>query len=123
MLTVVCRSAATSLPGVLLLPLTKEFGWSRGDVSGATALMFILVGGLAPFAGALMLRYGVTRIVSVAAILVALALTGATQVTTKWQLWVSIGLLLGTAGGLTAMWDPTRRPPNRTWQRAAAARK
>ena len=102
-LTVVCTSAATSLPGVLLLPLTKEFGWSRGDVSGATALMFILVGGLAPFAGALMLRYGVTRIVSVAAILVVLALTGATQVTTKWQLWVSLGLLLGTAGGLTAM--------------------
>jgi MFS family permease len=102
-LTVVFTSAATSLPGVLLLPLTKEFGWSRGDVSGATALMFILVGGLAPFAGALMLRYGVTRIVSVAAILVAVALTGTTLVATKWQLWLCLGLFLGTAGGLTAM--------------------
>ncbi|MEI7713838.1 MAG: MFS transporter [Rhodospirillales bacterium] len=102
-LTVVCTSAATSLPGVLLLPLTKEFGWSRGDVSGATAVMFVLVGGLAPFAGALMLRYGVTRIVSIAAVLVAVALTGTTQVEAKWQLWVCLGLFLGMAGGLTAM--------------------
>ena len=102
-LTVVCTSAATSLPGVLLLPLTKEFGWSRGDVSGATAVMFVLVGGLAPFAGALMLRYGVTRIVSIAAVLVAVALTGTTQVHAKWQLWVCLGLFLGMAGGLTAM--------------------
>lgn len=102
-LTVVCTSAATSLPGLLLLPLTKEFGWSRGDVSGATAVMFVLVGGLAPFAGALMLRYGVTRIVSIAAVLVAVALTGTTQVEAKWQLWVCLGLFLGMAGGLTAM--------------------
>ena len=102
-LTVVCTSAATSLPGVLLLPIANEFGWSRSDISGATALMFVLVGGLAPFAGALMLRYGVRRIVVIAAVLVALALLGVTQASAKWHLWVYLGLLLGTAGGLTAM--------------------
>ena len=102
-LTVVCTSAATSLPGVLLLPIASEFGWSRSDISGATALMFVLVGGLAPFAGALMLRYGVRRIVVIAAVLVALALFGVTQASAKWHLWVYLGLLLGTAGGLTAM--------------------
>ena len=102
-LTVVCTSAAISLPGVLLLPIANEFGWSRSDISGATALMFVLVGGLAPFAGALMLRYGVRRIVVIAAVLVALALLGVTQASAKWHLWVYLGLLLGTAGGLTAM--------------------
>ena len=102
-LTVVCTSAAISLPGVLLLPIASEFGWSRSDISGATALMFVLVGGLAPFAGALMLRYGVRRIVVIAAVLVALALFGVTQASAKWHLWVYLGLLLGTAGGLTAM--------------------
>ena len=102
-LTVVCTSAAISLPGVLLLPIANEFGWSRSDISGATALMFVLVGGLAPFAGALMLRYGVRRIVVIAAVLVTLALLGVTQASAKWHLWVYLGLLLGTAGGLTAM--------------------
>jgi sugar phosphate permease len=102
-LSVVCTSAATSLPGVLLLPIANEFGWSRGDISGATALMFVLVGGLAPFAGALMLRYGLRRIVVTAALLVTVALVGVTQVSAKWHLWICLGLFLGTAGGLTAM--------------------
>ena len=102
-LTVVCTSAATSLPGVLLLPIATEFGWSRSDISGATAVMFVLVGGLAPFAGALMLRYGLRRMVVISAILVTVALVCTTLVSARWHLWVSLGLLLGTAGGLTAM--------------------
>lgn len=102
-LTVVCTSAATTLPGVLLVPIATEFGWTRSDISGATAIMFVLVGVLAPFAGALMMQYGVRRIVVLAAVLVAVALVGVTQVSAKWHLWLWLGLFLGTAGGLTAM--------------------
>src|SRR5215831_4254307 len=32
-LTTVCSSAATSLAGILVLPLIQEFGWGRGDIS------------------------------------------------------------------------------------------
>ena len=102
-LTAVCTSAAVSLPGVLLLPISTEFGWLRADISGATALMFVMIGTMAPFAGAMMLRYGLRRMVVIAAVLVVLALIGTTQVTAKWHLWVSLGLLLGMASGTTAM--------------------
>ena len=102
-LTTICTSAAVSLPGVLLLPISKEFGWSRGDFSGATALMFVLFGCMAPFAGALMLRYGMRRIVATSALLVVIALIGTTHVTAKWHLWISLGLVLGTAAGMTAL--------------------
>lgn len=102
-LTAVCTSAATSLPGVLLLPMMKEFGWVRADVSGAMGLMLILFAVTAPFAGALMLRYGLRRIVVAAAIMTAVALFGTTQVTARWQLWISLGLLLGTAAGMVAL--------------------
>lgn len=102
-LTALCSSAAVGMPGVLIVPLIKEFGWSRSDISGAMALMFVLFGGMAPFAGALMLRYGLRRVVAAAATLAVLALLGATQISEKWHLWLSLGLLLGMAAGTTAM--------------------
>lgn len=101
--TAVCSSAAISLPGVLIVHLNKEFGWTLGEISGSMALMLVLFGGMAPFAGALMLRYGLRRVVAAAAFLVVLALAGATQMTQQWHLWVSLGLLLGMAAGTTAM--------------------
>ena len=102
-LTALCSAAAVGMPGVLIVPLIKEFGWSRSDISGAMALMFILFGGMAPFAGALMLRYGLRRVVAAAAMLAVLALFGATMISEKWHLWLSLGLLLGMAAGTTAM--------------------
>ncbi|MGE0418257.1 MAG: MFS transporter [Acetobacteraceae bacterium] len=99
----VCTSAAVSLPGVLLLPMITEFGWQRADVSGAMGLMLITFALAAPFAGALLLRYGLRRIVVVAALMTALALVGTTQVTARWHLWASLGLMLGTAAGLVAL--------------------
>jgi MFS family permease len=101
--TAVCASAAIGMPGVLILPISQEFGWSRGDISGAMALMLALFGGMAPFAGALMLRYGLRRVVAAAALLAVIALVGATQMTTKWHLWLSLGLVLGVAAGTTAI--------------------
>jgi len=99
----VCTSAALSLPGVLILPMLKEFGWVRADVSGAMGLMLIMFAVTAPFAGALMLRYGLRRVVVAAAIMVTLGLLGTTMMTERWQLWLTLGVLLGTAGGMVAL--------------------
>ena len=100
--TAICSTAAIGMPGVLILPISREFGWSRGDISGAMALMLVMFGGMAPFAGALMLRYGLRRVVVAAALTVVVALIGATQMTAKWHLWLTLGLLLGVAAGATA---------------------
>lgn len=101
--TAVCSAAAIGMPGVLILALTQEFHWTRGDISGAMALMLVLFGATAPFAGALMLRYGLRRVVVAAATLAVLALAGATMMTRLWHLWLTLGLLLGLAAGTTAM--------------------
>jgi len=103
-LTVVVGSGATGVAAVLILPLGREFGWSRGEISGPIALMVALFGGMAPFAGALMLRYGLRRVVAASAILSVTALgSAAWLMTALWQLWLSLGLLLGVAAGLTAV--------------------
>jgi len=102
-LTTICSSAAVSLTGVLLVPMTQEFGWSKGDVSGAMGLLFVMFAGTAPFAGALILKYGLRRMVVVAATMVMIALIGTTQVSERWHVLISLGFILGTAAGLGAM--------------------
>lgn len=99
----VCTSAAISLPGVLLLPMTQEFGWTRADVSGPVGLMLILFAVTAPFAGALLLRFGLRRVVVTATTLSAIALFALTRMSAHWQLWLSLGLLLGIAAGMVAL--------------------
>src|SRR5260370_30079409 len=56
-------------PGVLITPLHDEFGWTRGTISAAVSVNLLLFGLTAPFAAALMDRFGVGRGVSVALLL------------------------------------------------------
>ena len=53
-------------PGVLITPLEEEFGWSRALVSLAVGVNLVLFGVTAPFAAALMERFGVRAVTSVA---------------------------------------------------------
>jgi sugar phosphate permease len=100
---VVCSSAVMSIPGILLTPLSKEFGWSIGELSGPLGLRMALFGMVAPFAGALMLRYGPRNVVTASAALLIIGIVLAMTTRTKLQLWLSFGTLLGIAPGLTAL--------------------
>jgi predicted MFS family arabinose efflux permease len=99
-ITLICSSAAFSLGGVLIDPIATEFGWQRSDVSAAIGLMFFVFACMAPFAGALMLRYGVARVVATSATLVVTGLTTTTMVSERWQLLISMGMVLGAAAGM-----------------------
>src|SRR5438067_1774964 len=101
-LTMLGTAAAVSMPGVLLLPLQGEFGWDLGAISGALALRLLLYGLVAPFAAALMLRYGIRAVVGTALALIVLGLALATHITAAWQLWLTWGLMLGLSTGVTA---------------------
>jgi len=101
-LTMLATAAAMGMPGVLLLPLKDEFGWDLGAISGALALRLALFGMVAPFAAALMLRYGMRVVVSTALVFIVAGLALATQMTALWQLWLTWGLMLGLSTGVTA---------------------
>ncbi len=102
-LTMLATSAAMGMPGVMLLPLRDEFGWDTSSVSGALALRLLLFGLVAPFAAALMLRYGIRVVIATALAMIVAGIALATQMTALWQLWVTWGLMLGLATGMTAM--------------------
>jgi cyanate permease len=66
-----CAAGFRAAPGVLMVPLQEEFGWSRGVVSLAVGVNLVLFGVTAPFAAALMERFGVRAVTSVALALIA----------------------------------------------------
>lgn len=74
-LTALTSSAAFGLPGALLQPLSREFGWDVEQISSALAIRFVLFGLMGPFAAILMERFGPRAVVVTALSLVAGVLT------------------------------------------------
>jgi sugar phosphate permease len=102
-LAMLITSAALGLPGAMLQPLSREFGWTTEQLSSVFAVRFALFGLLGPFAAVFMMRFGLRRVVTIALVLIALAVGGATKVTQLWQLFALWGLLLGFGTGTVAM--------------------
>ena len=71
LLALVAAAGFRSSTGALLEPLENEFGWSRGTTSGAVSLNLVIYGLTAPFAAALMERFGIRRVVAGALAMVA----------------------------------------------------
>jgi sugar phosphate permease len=96
-------SAALGLPGAMLQPLSREFGWTTEQLSSVFAVRFALFGLLGPFAAVFIIRYGLRRVMIAAAAFIGTAMALASQVTHLWQLFILWGLLLGCGTGLTAL--------------------
>ena len=92
-----------SAPGVLMVPMQDEFGWSRTLLSVAVGINLILYGLTAPFAAALMDRFGIRVVTSSALVLVALGSGLTVFVTAGWQLVLSWGVLIGLGTGSMAL--------------------
>jgi MFS family permease len=102
-LMLLTTAGAMGLPGALILPLDSEFGWGTAAISSALALRILLFGLMAPFAAALMNRYGLRNVAVVSTLLICLAFVGAALMREFWQMLLLWGLLVGVATGLTAM--------------------
>ena len=102
-LAMLTTSAALGLPGAMLQPLSKEFGWSTDQLSSVFAVRFALFGLLGPFAAVFITRFGLRKVMVTAAAFIALSLLLATRVTELWQMFLLWGVLLGCGTGLTAL--------------------
>ena len=90
-------------PGVMINPLHQEFGWSTGIISLAVSVNLILFGLTAPFAAALMERWGMRKVVSSALLLVAAGSGLTVFMKASWQLVLCWGVLVGLGTGSMAM--------------------
>ena len=90
-------------PGVLMVPLQSEFGWSNAAISVAIAINIALFGLIGPFAASLMDRVGLRRVVVCALALLAVAVALTTQMHAQWQLVLFWGVCVGSGTGVTSM--------------------
>jgi MFS family permease len=95
-------AAIRATPGVVIVPLEHEFGWSRATISGAIGVNLLLYGLMGPFTAALAERIGIRRTMAIAMALLAGALFLATGMRHPWQLVVLWGLLVGVGSGMAA---------------------
>ncbi|GAB3118059.1 MFS transporter [Janibacter alkaliphilus] len=99
----VAAAAFRSSTGVLMEPIESEMGWSRTTTSGAVSLNLVVYGLVAPFAAAMMERFGIRRVVTAALVLVGLASAATTVMTSPWQLWLLWGGVIGIGTGCMAL--------------------
>ena len=85
--------------GVFLKPLTEQFGWDRGTLSGAFSAGTILTGILSLVTGRLTDRYGPRIFVSLAGVLLGTGFILLSLITSLWQVYLIWGLLIGVGIG------------------------
>src|ERR1700709_177679 len=90
-------------PGVFMFPLQKEFGWTTAEISSALSIRFILFGLMAPFAAALMNRYGLRNVTLTALLVVVSGLLASLAMTKVWHLMLLWGVVIGIGTGMTAL--------------------
>jgi MFS family permease len=107
-----------SVPGVFMVPLGNEYGWSHALIGGAVSVNLIVYGLGAPFAAAIVERFGVRKVTTFALCQVAVGAGLSTLMTQPWQLYLLWGVVIGSATGALAVplaaiisntWFATRR--------------
>jgi MFS family permease len=101
--TIIGAAAFAALPGLLFDPLHEEFDWSRGTIGFAVSVNLALNGLTAPFAAALMDRFGIRKVVAVALTVIAVGSGFTVLMTAAWQLILFWGVLVGLGSGSMAL--------------------
>ena len=90
-------------PGLFMVPLEAEFGWSRATISASIAVNIALFGLIGPFAASVMDRWGLRRVVLGALALMGTAVAASTRMSAEWQFFLLWGVVVGAGTGVTAM--------------------
>jgi sugar phosphate permease len=102
--------------GIFFTPLIQEFGWSRAITSTAFSIGQVAAGVLGIFTGRLSDSYGPKLIILGCGIFLALACLLMSTTNSIWQLYLYIGVFLGT--GISGSFAPVLSSVSRWfWQR------
>ena len=102
-LTLVATSGFRAAPSVLIMPLQMSFGWSRSSISSAISINVLVYGLTAPFAAALMERFGIRRVVMIALTIVGTGAWCTQYINQPWQLVLLWGFIVGGGTGSMAL--------------------
>jgi len=103
-LTMLAAAGVRAVPGVLILPLEHEFGWTRSTVALAVSINLFLFGLCGPFVAAVMERVGMRAMMILALVVMGLAVILSTQIRAAWQLQLLWGVVVGFGAGALSGW-------------------
>lgn len=89
-------------PGILIVPLEREFGWSTATIGAAVAVNIFLYGMIGPFAVAIIERFGLRRSVCAALLVLAAGTAATVFMRASWQMVALWGVLVGSGSGMVA---------------------
>ncbi|MFO1417465.1 MAG: MFS transporter [Methylotetracoccus sp.] len=92
-----------SVPGIILVSLEREFGWSRESITLAVSVNMLLFGLAGPFLGRLMDVYGPRRIALGTVGLIAVGTAGTLWMRESWQMILLWGVVVGLGSGGPSM--------------------
>ncbi|MBL8046210.1 MAG: MFS transporter [Anaerolineales bacterium] len=100
--TLLISMGVRSAPGVFILPVEEDTGWTRDAISVAVSIGLIMLGLSGPLSGWLIERLGARTIMMSGLVLIAASMVGSYFTTTLWQLSLFWGILSGLGGGIIA---------------------
>lgn len=102
-LALVGAAGFRAAPSVMMVPLEQEFGWNRATIATAISLNILLYGIMAPFAAALMVRFGMRKVATFALLMISAGSALSIFVTNPWMLMLTWGLMIGLGTGSMAL--------------------
>ncbi len=100
--TLLAAGGIRSSPGILVVPLETEFGWSRATISLAIGINIFLYGLSGPFAAALMERFGLRRTMLAGLGAIGVGVLATPTMQQPWQLVLLWGVIVGAGTGMIA---------------------
>lgn len=96
-ITMTIASGARFLFGVVLKPLSEEYGWDRAQLTGAVMLGMVVLSICQPLVGILVDRVGPKRVLLVGLVLLSISLIPFSLVTSLWQIYLLYSVLMSLA--------------------------
>jgi MFS family permease len=86
-------SGARLLPGIVLKPVTKEFGWSRSELMVAITINMVFLSALQPVLGLITDRIGPKKVFVSGTVLLGLLLYPLSQASELWHFYLLYGVV------------------------------
>lgn len=120
-LTVAVSVTTRTAFSLMFPPIVDEFGWDRGLAAGAFSFGFLISAVISPVVGRVMDRRGPRFVIEIGVVLTAAGLLGATMISSPWQLYATLGVLVGAGANCMSFSVQSQYLPNWFVRRRALA--